>query len=179
MCVCRDSCATREPPIGWGGCPSRLLPTHLRVASRRARGCAGEAGGAKLAGGVALGAGPGRCARHGRRPRPRVPTRLSPPPPPCPAARSVLTPRSTPRPRCPARGSPALAACARAPRTSRARPALPTRARPAHGHTFVSPRAFGSRRRRRRRRADCAGPHRSGRRGLAGRPWRQMGLASR
>lgn len=154
MCGGRgDSCATREPPIGWGQCPSRLPPAPPPggLAARpaaRGGGWRCQTGRGRGAGGGGAGRGPG-AARHGR-PRPGPYAALSspsppPPPPPRPAARSVLTPSSTPRPRRPPRGSPAAP---RAPaRLASRAPGSPARARLAPGHTLVSPRALGSRRR--------------------------------
>lgn len=158
--------------------PSRPVSGWPRGGARRR---AERAGCAKLAGGVTGEAGrgrgvagPGRHARHDLRPRPPGPTRLTPPPPPRPPARSVLAPRSTPRPRSPGERQPCGHRAHPPPRVSRAR--LSPRAPLGHGRTFVSLRAPGS---RRRRRADSAGQLRSGRRGLAGGPWRRMGPASR
>lgn len=145
-----------------------------------ARGCAEEAGGAKLAGGVTREAGWWAC-RGGTRAL-RASRAAAPPPGPYAALSSSLALSGCSLSSHSWFHAAASLSCERQPRghcvhpraPHLAHPTLPTRAHLAHGHTFVSPSALGS-----RRRADGAGQHRSGRRGLAGRPWRRMGLASR
>lgn len=67
MGVCVKGLVRNSRAADWlGPMPVPPPPDPPPVASRRARGCAGEAGGAKLAGGVAPGAGGGARAPGGR-----------------------------------------------------------------------------------------------------------------